>query len=65
MELVDLKNFSSPLAIENAVNGSRAYIAAFSVNGQQYDRIFKTAIESDGFEKLLAFPELYIIGVEV
>jgi len=65
MELVDLKNFSSPQAIENAVKGSKAYIAAFSVNGQQYDRIFKTAIESDGLGKLLDFPELYIIGVEV
>lgn len=65
MELVDLKNFTTPEAIENAVMGARAYIAAFSVNGQQYDRIFKTAIESDGFDKLLGFPELYIIGVEV
>jgi hypothetical protein len=65
MELVDLKNFTTTEAINNAIIGQRAYIAAFSINGQQYDRIFKTAFESEGFEKLLGFSELYLIGVEV
>lgn len=65
MELADLRRFCSPDALENAVDGKKAYVAAFSINGKQYDRIFDTAINSDGFEQLLKFPELYLIGVEV
>ncbi|MBS2098860.1 hypothetical protein [Carboxylicivirga linearis] len=65
MELTDLKHFCSKEAVGNAIKGHKAYVAAFSVNGQQYDRIFDTALNSKGFEELLGFPELYIIGVEV
>lgn len=65
MELTDLKHFCSKDAITNAINGNKAFVAAFSVNGQQYNRIFDTALNSEGFEQLLNYPELYIIGVEV
>ncbi|GAT63536.1 hypothetical protein [Paludibacter jiangxiensis] len=65
MDFVHLKNFASDEAMQKAINGEKAYVAAFSINGQQYERIFRTAIESDCFEKLLEYPELYLIGVEI
>lgn len=65
MELADLRRFCSQEALENAISGQKAFVAAFSINGKQYDRIFNTAIESEGFERLLDYPELYLIGVEV
>lgn len=65
MELTDLRHFCSKEAIINAINGNKAFVAAFSINGQNYDRIFDTAFNSDAINQLLNYNELYIIGIEV
>lgn len=65
MELVDLKNFVSRIALENAEKNKRSYAAAFSINGECYKRIFDEPLIFEKIEKLLSFPELYIIGVEI
>ena len=52
-------------AANNAVNGSKAYVAAFSVNGNSPQKIISNALSSGFIDPLLGFPEVYIIGVEV
>jgi hypothetical protein len=65
MELIDLKYFTSKEAIENALDEKKGFVAAFSINGKQYDRIFNTILKSDDIDPLLDFPEFYLIGVEI
>ena len=65
MELTDLKCFVSEKAIQNALNGDKAYIAAFSINTTRPDLIFNKVLKSDLLTRLVLYPELYLIGVEV
>lgn len=65
MELVDLKHFVNEGSIENAVNGKRGYVAAFSLSGKDFDKMFKTAIESDAIDNLLHYPEVFLVGIEI
>lgn len=64
-ELLILKSFVTESAVDNALNGSKAYVAAFSVNSESPQKIISNALRSDFIDALLGFPELYIIGVEV
>jgi hypothetical protein len=64
-ELHIIKNFVTKNAVKNAINGSKAYIAAFSINGKSPQDIISNALGSDAIDALLVFPELYVIGVEV
>ncbi|WP_430735504.1 hypothetical protein [Halodesulfovibrio aestuarii] len=65
MELRTLKPFVSDLAISNAANNAKAYIAAFSVNAQSPDTIFGNALASSFTKQLSPQKELYLIGVEI
>lgn len=64
-EIIDLKNFVSAPAIDNSMNGNKAYAAAFSVNNEDPQKIIKNALKSKFIDDLLCYPELFIIGVEV
>ena len=64
-DLIHLRNFASCKAVENAMNQKKAFVAAFSLNGTQFERIFNTVLTSSRIEPLLEYPELYIIGVEI
>lgn len=64
-ELVDLKNFTTEKAINNALAGEKAYVAAFSINARKPKLIFENAIKSDAIKPLLKYPELYLIGIEL
>ncbi|MCL2035300.1 MAG: hypothetical protein FWG94_11320 [Oscillospiraceae bacterium] len=65
MELSDLQHFASSSAATSATNGSRAYIAAFSLNGKRYDQIFKNLLSCNEINAILNNAELYLIGVTV
>lgn len=65
MELADLKNLCSTNAANNAADGKKAYVAAFSLNGKDHQKIFINALKSGEIDPLLAYPSLYLIGIEV
>ena len=65
MELTDLQRFVSTKAVENALNGNKAYIAAFSINAKRPETVFNNVLKSDLLTQLVLYPELYLIGVEV
>lgn len=65
IELTDLSKFVSDGAIDNAIRGEKAYIAAFSINAAKPGRIFTNILKSKYIKDLLSYPELYLIGVEV
>lgn len=64
-ELTDLKHFCSKQAIDNALDGMKAYVAAFSINVKNVNRMFSKLLASEEITPLLEYPELYLIGVEV
>lgn len=64
-ELIILSKLVSDEATENAVNGNKAYVAAFSINGAKPEDIMGNALGSEHIEALLSFPEVYVIGIEV
>lgn len=64
-ELNIIQNFVSQNAIQNSLAGKRAYVAAFSVNGQNPNRILANALECKGMDELLKFPEIFLIGVQI
>lgn len=64
-ELTDLQRFCSKQAIDNALNGMKAYVAAFSINVKNVNRTFSKLLVSEEISPLLEYPELYLIGVEV
>ena len=63
-ELIIIQNFVSVEATENSLNGKRAYAAAFSINSDSPENIIKNALKSSAINPLLAFPEIYVIGIE-
>lgn len=65
MELTDLSNFVSGQAINRALNGVKAYIAAFSINSKNPETILTNVLKSEYLPTLLSYPELYLIGVEI
>lgn len=65
IELKDLSRFVSVDATKNAMEGFRAFIAAFSINAMQPNRIFENILNSEHITPLLSYPELYLIGVEI
>jgi hypothetical protein len=65
MELTDLQKFISAGAMKNALDNKKGYIAAFSLNGKRYNQIFGTVLKSMEVERLLAFNELLLVGIEI
>jgi hypothetical protein len=64
-ELIILENFVSDAAMENVDDNKKGYVAAFSLNSDNPDLIFKNALKSEAISSLLEFPELYLIAIEV
>ncbi len=64
-ELSDLCKFVSEQAISSAMKNNKAYIAAFSLNAVNPDRIFKKILSSEDIKPILNYSELYLIGVEI
>lgn len=64
-ELIILENFVSKEAINNADDDKKGYAAAFSLNSDNPELIFKNALKSDAIDRLLRFPELYLIAIQV
>lgn len=65
MDLDILRNFVSPQSLKKAIAGVKAYVAAFSINSTNPGFIFKNALISGNIKKLLCYPELYLIGIQV
>ncbi|MDA0144064.1 MULTISPECIES: hypothetical protein [Vibrio] len=64
-ELVDLQNFVSEGAINNALSKRSAFVAAFSINGKKPQAIMSNAFKSQYLTNLLQQDEIYLIGVTV
>lgn len=65
IELANLQNFVTSQASHNAVNGKRAYIAAFSINAKLSSTIFKNALKPKFLSPLSNCQELYLIGAVI
>ena len=65
-ELIDLQNFASSKAINNAKNNKKAYVAAFSINSKAPDAILKKILSSQIIDNIIDnYPELYLIGIMI
>jgi len=64
-DLLILDSFVSDQAVNNAAAGKKAFVAAFSINGDSPETIISNALSSDAIDALLKYPELYVIGIEV
>lgn len=70
-ELSDLRHFVSDIlqtALEEEALPAfprRGYVAAFSINAKDPNTIMNNAIEHEHLKRLLNYPEVYLIGVEV
>lgn len=64
-DLLILESFVSEDALNNALEMKKGYVAAFSLNSNNPELIFKNAIKSDVVKKLLEYPELYLIAIQV
>ena len=62
---LETANFVSEEAMQKALDGQKAYIAAFSINAENPGTIMKNAITSEHTKKLACHKEIYLIGVEV
>lgn len=65
MDFIHLENMVSPQAMTNALGKKRGYIAAFSLNAKNIDKVFENALKSASAQKLYCHSELYLIGVEI
>ena len=65
MELTDLSRFVSGTAINKAIGGQKAYVAAFSINSTNYDLVFRNILKSEYLKELLEYTEVYLIGAEI
>ncbi len=64
-ELIILSKLVSSEATGNAVEGNKAYVAAFSINAAKPEDIMGNALGSEHIKTLLSFPEVYVIGIKV
>ena len=64
-DILHLENFAGQERMKKIIAGQKAFIAAFSLNGKEYKRIFDYIINSEVINPLLKYPELYLIGIEV
>lgn len=64
-EYTDLKRIFSKIKTRHKTNKNKAFVASFSLNAQDTDTVFSNALNNEQIEKLLEYPELYILGVEV
>jgi fructose-specific component phosphotransferase system IIB-like protein len=64
-ELIILSKLVSSEATGNAVEGNKAYVAAFSINAAKPEDIMGNVLGSEHIKTLLSFPEVYVIGIKV
>ncbi len=64
-ELNVLEHFVTNVAMENCLDGNKAYTAAFSINARDAKKVLINAVKSDYLKSLLDHKEIYLIGVEV
>jgi hypothetical protein len=64
-ELNTIQYFVSKTAITNYTSNKKGYVAAFSLNSENVNLIFRNALQSEVIDKLICYPELYIIAIEV
>lgn len=64
-EYTDLKRIFSKVRSRHKNNNHKAFVAAFSLNAKDNDEILAKAIKHNELCKLMNYPELYIIGVEI
>ena len=66
IDIAHIRNFASKESIKKLTYGEKAFAAAFSLNAQRTKQIFNNILKrSEYFDNLLAYKELYLIGVEV
>ncbi|MEJ0062747.1 MAG: hypothetical protein WDO70_05980 [Alphaproteobacteria bacterium] len=64
-ELSDLSHFVSDDAKTAYLDGKKAYVAAFSINSLNPSNIIANVLKSTNIDQLLAYPKLFVVGVEV
>ncbi len=64
-ELPDIQKFVTSAAALNAINGRKAYSAAFSIMSDDVALIMENALKSKYVKTLLKYESLYLIGVRV
>ena len=65
-DILHLRNFAPDISIKKLEEGEKAFVAAFSINAKRTKRIFDNILKrSEYFNNLLAYKELYLIGIEV
>ena len=64
-ELGSLKPFIEDDVKANILNGMKGYAAAFSLNAQDIDTVFKNALRDDAIAEIARHNELFIIAIEV
>lgn len=64
-EYTDIKKIFSKIKSRHKSNSNKAFAASFSLNAKDTNTIFSNAINNENVKKLMDYPELYILGVEV
>lgn len=64
-EYKELKNINTKVKSKHKLKENKAFIAAFSLNAQNYKLIFENALKHEDIKKLIEYPELYLIGIEI
>jgi len=64
-EYTDIKRIFSKIKSRHKSNKNKAFAASFSLNAKDPDAIFSNVINNENVKKLIEYPELYVLGVEV
>ncbi|MDP1933091.1 MAG: hypothetical protein Q8L60_16685 [Gammaproteobacteria bacterium] len=64
-ELIVLKPFATPAAINNFLLSKKVFVAAFSVNSETPEKIISNLLASAHIDHFLGHEEFYIVGVNV
>ncbi len=65
MEFAIIENFVTEEAMQKALDGEKAYIAAFSINATSPENVMDNAISSEHTRNLARHKEIYLVGVEI
>lgn len=65
MELTDLSNFVSDIAVRNFISNKKGFCVSFSITTQKPIDIIKKAIQSDKINNIKSFDEFYVVGVVI
>lgn len=65
MELSDLSNFVSDIALGNFISNKKGFCVSFSITTHKPIDIIKNAIQSDKLNNIKRFDEFYVVGVVI